>query len=308
MYYNILKILVLGAGAVGLGIAAKLSTVADVVAIAREQYAKEVTDQGLHLSGAWGEGVFRFRCLDKPPTREQFDYVLITVKSHDTERVCRQYAALLRGLPVVSLQNGVGNEEIIRGFTEHVIGGVVMTGFRRKSPCAVDISANAGETLLGKFPGGVDEPVRSLVDLFACAGIPVRASGTIKNDLWSKNLISSVLNPLSAVLGIQYGDLLSVPALRVISSITDEYYAVTGAEGITLAWKNPAEFLTYLKNELIPVMHNHFSSMQQDLEFGRTTEIEFLNGQVIKAGERHGIPTPYNSCITDLICFRQEGS
>jgi 2-dehydropantoate 2-reductase len=307
VYNSILKILVLGAGAVGLGIAAKLSTVADVVAIAREQYAKEVTDHGLHLTGAWGEGLFRFRCLAKPPTREQFDYVLITVKSHDTERICQQYADLLRDHPVVSLQNGIGNEEIIGGFTEHVIGGVVMTGFLRKGPCAVDISANAGETILGKFPDGVDEQVRDLVHLFARAGIHVRASGDIKNDLWSKNLISSVLNPLSAILGVPYGDLLSGPARRVISSITNEYYAVAGAEGLTLAWKNPEEFLTYLKNDLIPVMHNHFSSMQQDLEFGRTTEIEFLNGQVIKAGERHGISTPYNSCITELVRFRQEG-
>ena len=301
-----MKVLVLGAGAVGLGVAAKLSVVADVVAIAREQYTKEVTGHGLHLTGAWGEGLFRFRCLGEPPSGEQFDYILITVKSQDTERICRQYADLLHHHPVVSLQNGVGNEEIIGDFTEYVIGGVVMTGFLRKGNCAVEISANAGETVLGKFPAGVDDRVKALVDLFVRAGIPVRASEHIKNDLWSKNLISSVLNPLSAILGVQYGELLSEPAWRVISSVTNEYYAVVGAEGITLSWKDPEEFLTYLKNDLIPAMHNHFSSMQQDLEFGRKTEIDFLNGQVIGAGQRHGISTPFNSCITELVHFHQE--
>ncbi len=301
-----MNVLILGAGAVGLGIAAKLSEVIDVTAITREGPARTISEQGLDLEGAWGLGTYRFPCSSMPPSGVNFDYILISTKAYSTREVCDNYPGLLRDAEVISLQNGLGSEEIISGFTSRVIGGVVMSGFIRQNERTVYVTANAGETIFGRFPTGMDAEVTQLAGIFNAAGIPARAAGDIKDRLWSKNLISCTLNPISAVLGVRYGVLTRGPAWRIISGITHEVFLVAGAEGVTLQWDNPEDYLAYLKNELIPVMATHTSSMLQDIGCGRRTEIGFMNGAITKYGETHGIATPYNECLTNMVQFREQ--
>jgi len=192
------RILILGAGAVGLPLAAKLSRVADVVAVTRESYARAVSSQGLLISGAWGSETVRFPCVSELTDKNDFDYILITSKSQDTEGICRQYKGLIGTSEVASLQNGIGNEETISRYTDRIIGGVVMTGFIRSGDREVHVTANAGPMQLGRFPNGLDAGVQGLADLMTRAGIPVETAEHIKEKLWSKNLINCSLNPLSA--------------------------------------------------------------------------------------------------------------
>lgn len=300
-----MKILILGAGAVGLGIAAKLSEVIDVTAITREGTARTISEHGLSLEGALGTGTFWFPCCSSPPSGEHYDYILIATKAYSTAELCQCYTGLLRDSEVVSLQNGLGSEEIISGFTDRVIGGVVMTGFIRKGEHGVHVTANAGETLFGRFPEGKDSPVATLAEIFSKAGIPARNVGNIKSCLWSKNLISCTLNPISAVLGVRYGMLTIDPGWQIISGITREVFQVAKAEGVTLQWRSPEEYLAYLKNDLIPVMATHTSSMLQDLSCGRRTEVGFINGAITRFGKKHGISTPFNECLTHMVQFRE---
>lgn len=301
-----MNVLILGAGAVGLGIAAKLSEVVGVTALTREGPAGTIAEHGLTLEGAWGNGTYRFPCSSKPPAGVHFDYILITTKAYSTQELCRCYAGLLRNSEVVSLQNGLGSEEIISGFTESVIGSVVMTGFIRRDEHCVHVTANAGETIFGRFPVGTDKSVQQLVEIFSEAGIPARGVVDIKSNLWSKNLISCTLNPISAVLGVRYGMLTRDPGWQIIEGITREVFLVAGAEGVPLLWENPEDYLDYLKNELIPVMSTHTSSMLQDITFRRRTEVGFMNGAISRFGEKHGIATPYNECLTNLVHFREQ--
>lgn len=300
-----MKILILGAGAVGLGIAAKLSDVVDVTAITREGPARTISEHGLSLEGALGTGTFRFPCCSSLPSGEHFDYILIATKAYSTKELCECYDGLLRDTEVVSLQNGLGSEEIISCFTNRVIGGVVMTGFIRTGEHGVHVTANAGETLFGRFPDGTDSSVATLAEIFSKAGIPARSVGNIKSRLWSKNLISCTLNPISAVLGVRYGKLTVDPGWQIISGITREVFQVAGAEGVTLQWGSPEEYLAYLKNDLIPVMATHTSSMLQDISCGRRTEVGFINGAITMFGKKHGISTPYNECLTNMVQFRE---
>jgi 2-dehydropantoate 2-reductase len=300
-----LHVLILGAGAVGLGLAAKLSEVADVTAITREGPAGIISEQGLTLDGAWGNKTYHFPCCASPPVGGKFDYILITTKAYSTEDLCRSYAGLLSNTNVVSLQNGLGSEEIISGFTSHVIGCVVMTGFIRQGEQRVHVSADAGETLFGRFPAGLDNAVTELTEIFREAGIPARGVPDIKCNLWSKNLISCTLNPISAVLGVTYGMLTREPGWQIISEITREVFQVASAEGVGLLWDGPEEYLAYLKKELIPVMATHTSSMLQDIISGRRTEVGFINGAITRFGQKHGIATPYNECLTNLVQFRE---
>jgi 2-dehydropantoate 2-reductase len=299
------RILILGAGAVGLPLAAKLSRVADVVAVTREPYARAVSSQGLLISGAWGDETGRFTCVSEITDDSNFDYVLITSKSQDTESICRQYKGLIGTSEVASLQNGIGNEETISRYSDRVIGGVVMTGFVRSGEREVRVTANAGPMQLGRFPEGLDAKVKGLADIMTRGGIPVETSDNIKGKLWSKNLINCSLNPLSAITGVTYGKLKEPDSWHIIDQIVREIFAVVKAEGITLEWGDPELYLGYLNGALIPVMAGHSSSMLQDILHGHKTEIDYLNGAVVTAGKRLGITTPYNACISDIIRFKE---
>jgi len=299
------RILVLGAGAVGLPLAAKLSRAADVVAVTREHYARIISRDGLLISGAWGPETCRFQCVGEVGEESDFDYILITSKSQDTDRICRQYEDLIQNHETVSFQNGIGNEEMISRYTDKVIGGVVMTGFVRDGDREVRVTANAGPMQIGRFPEGLDAGVRNLAGIMNRAGIAAETTDRIKGKLWSKNLINCSLNPLSAIMGVTYGKLREPESWRVIDHIVQEIFSIVRADGLSLPWGDPDAYLGYLHGALIPVMAGHCSSMLQDIQQGRRTEIDYLNGAVVTAGNRLGVATPYNACISDLIRFRE---
>jgi 2-dehydropantoate 2-reductase len=299
------KILILGAGAVGLSLAAKLSGVCEVLAVTREPYARAVTSEGLILTGAWGSGTFWFPCSATVPEDSVFDYILITSKSHDTDTICRQYASTLHNRPVVSLQNGLGNEQLIAHYTDRVIGGVVLTGFVRTGVREINVTANAGPLQIGLFPEGVDDNLCRLAVLMEKAGIPAEATDRIQGHIWSKNLINCCLNPLSALMEVPYGLLREPEAWGIIDQITREIFTLAEREGIILPWGNPECYLAYLHGTLIPMMAKHRSSMLQDFQHGHATEIDYLNGAIVTCAHRHNMPAPVNACLSDLIRFRE---
>ncbi|MDD1694267.1 MAG: 2-dehydropantoate 2-reductase [Methanoregula sp.] len=299
------RILVLGAGAVGLPLAAKLSQVAEVVAVTRKSSARAISLQGLSISGAWGVESDRFTCVSELTGDADFDYILITSKSQDTEGICRQYKDLIGSSEVASFQNGIGNEETISRYSDHVIGGVVLTGFVREGDREIRVTANAGPMQIGRFPEGLDTGVQDLADIMTRAGIPVETTDRIKGKLWSKNLINCSLNPLSAIMGVTYGELKEPNSWHIIEKLVREIYMVVQRDGINLQWRDPDTYLGYLNGALIPVMARHTSSMLQDILHGHKTEIDYLNGAVVTSGKRLGIATPYNACISDLIRFKE---
>ena len=300
-----MKVLVLGAGAVGLSVAAKLSTVCKVHAISRKKNADAVTAGGFSLSGIWGSGTYRFGISESIPEDARYDYIIITSKSQDTESLCSEHAATLRGTETISLQNGIGNEEIINRYTDRVIGGMIITGFEWQADNRVHVSVEAGPAKLGRFPTGLDDPVEQFVALLSRAGIRVESTADIRSDLWAKTLYNCALNPLGAIMGVPYGELASPAAWRIITQIVGEGFAVANAEGIRLPWVTADEYLAYLYEVQLPATALHHSSMLQDIKRGRCTEIDFLNGAIVARGADHGIPTPVNACITDLVKFRE---
>jgi len=285
-----MKVAVLGAGAVGLTIAAKLSQVCDVHAVSRVKHVNAINTRGFILSGIWGEGTFAFSCSDGIAVGETYDYVIITSKSTDTRDICEQFRDVIADTEVLSLQNGIGNEEIISEYTSHVIGGIIITGFEWRGDAMVDVSVEAGPVKLGRFPGGLDHNVRVLVDLFKEAGLNVSGTENIRGDIWGKTL---------------YGELVNPYAWHIIEDVVHEVFLVAGSEGIKLQWNSPDEYLTFLHDVQVPSTALHHSSMYQDLKLGRRTEIDFINGAVVSIGSEHNILTPVNRTLCDLIRFRE---
>ncbi|WP_214021698.1 ketopantoate reductase family protein [Methanoculleus sp.] len=301
-----MKIVVLGAGAVGLTVAAKLSRVADVHAVSRTRHADAVRKRGFLMTGIWGEGAYRFSCSeDLPEAWRDADYYIVAAKSTDTEAVCRQFADAIGGREVMSLQNGIGNEEIIGQFTDRVIGAMIITGFEWRGDASVHVSVEAAPMKLGRFPSGMDDAVGLLVDLIRKAGIRAEATDGIRTDLWSKTLYNCALNPLGALMNVPYGALTDPHAWAIVTAIVREACRVVEAEGVALPWETPEAYLEYLRTEQLPATAAHHSSMLQDLTLGRKTEIDFMNGAVAALAQKHGIDAPYNACIADLIRFRE---
>ncbi|EJG07105.1 2-dehydropantoate 2-reductase [Methanofollis liminatans DSM 4140] len=300
-----MKVLILGAGAVGLCLAARLSPHCEVHAVCRKRHADAIAQRGFVMTGLWGEGTYRFPASEDVPEGEHFDYIFITAKSLATRSICEQFAGVIQGTDTVSLQNGLGNEEIIAEYTDRVIGGTIITGFEWKGDAGVHVSVVGGPMKLGRFPDGADPAVDALVDLVRRSGIPVEASSHIRGDLWAKTLYNSALNPLGALMNVPYGKLLDPTVWGVIENVIREAYAVMAAESVHVPWPTADDYLAFLRDVQIPSTAGHHASMLQDILHGNATEIDFMNGAIAARAEKHGLSAPYNDCITRLVHFRE---
>ena len=300
-----MRILILGAGAVGLTVAAMLAEHAEVYAVCRKRYADAISTDGFVMTGIWGERTCHFSCGESVPDGI-WDYIIISTKSAATREVCEKYHHLFGSAEVVSLQNGIGNEEVISEYTDRVIGAMIITGFEWRGDNAVFVSVDGGKTMFGRFPKGADAATERLCDLFNVSGMRSGTSADVRSVVWSKAFYSCSLNPLGAVMECPYGDLLKAPAWSIITGIVTEAFAVSRAEGVELVQKSASAYLDFLRYEKIPPTAKHYSSMYQDIVAGRLTEVDYMNGAIVRFGEKHGIATPVNRMVVNLTHFKEE--
>ena len=234
------------------------------------------------------------------------DLVLFSVKSSDTAEVARELARHLSSAAlVVSLQNGVDNVLRMRENGVDAIAAVVYVASSMPAPGHVK-HGGRGDLLIGDLPGRTAAPRPAAVDRvarwFESAGVPCRVSAAIEADLWSKLILNAALNAISAVGGVTYGEAAADGASReLIAALVRECEAVARARGLAL----PAE--DYVQNawsfaERIGAI---YSSTAQDLERGKPTEIDALNGVVVRYGAELGIPTPVNHALLTLVKLRE---
>ncbi|ABR55413.1 2-dehydropantoate 2-reductase [Methanococcus vannielii SB] len=297
-----MNVLIIGAGAVGLCLAAKLSRVCNVFAVTREKNAKIIRESGFKMTGIWGNGIFKFGASEEVP-KIDFDYIIIASKGISTESICKQFKDDIKNKNVVSIQNGVGNEEIISKYTDKVIGGTIITGFEWKGNAEVHVSVEGGPMTVGRYPDGTDEEVIDFVKLIKSSGIPITESKNIQGAIWSKTIYNCALNPLGAIMNVNYGKLSNNHSLNIIENIVSEIFEITSKKGVILPWKTPKEYLKYLTEFQLPNTAAHHSSMLQDILKGKMTEIDFLNGAVVSNGKKLGVKTPYNEFITEQVKF-----
>ena len=300
-------ILILGAGAVGLSLAGKLRSVATVYAACRPVHAGAIRERGLVMEGAWGNGtVGGIGCVagseEVPPA---VDFVIVTAKGTDTRAISREYAAVIRGRPVASLQNGIGNEEVIAGYTDTVIGGTVTTNFSVAGPGHVRVLSESAPMRLGVWSGDGGDALNRLIGIVRSAGIPVEASNDIRPEKWGKALLNIAVNPICALLRSPVRVAADTGIRETVAALIRETFAVAGAEGVRLPWATADDYLDYLFSVQVPDFAEVYPSMYYDLRQGRRTEIDLLNGYIAALGERHGIATPHNRCIAGLVRYAE---
>lgn len=308
-----MKILVLGAGAIGSVFGGLLAQGGNSVClIGRKPHLDAIKRQGLLIEGIWGthrvKSLTCYETLSDLKSHEPllFDVILLCVKSYDTESMLRELLTHCpEPCPVISLQNGLGNIETIEKLVgkEKTIGGRVIFGVEFVEPGRVRVTVSADKTFIGGLYGGIYKDfVAMLAGTFTASNIPAEVTDDIQRYIWGKVLYNCALNGPATLLNVHYGALLSSESSRhIMTKIVEEIYAVMQHKNIVLAWRTPEEYQDVLFNSLIPLTFKHHPSMLQDIMRHKKTEIDALNGAIVKMAEEAVIDVPFNWAVTQFI-------
>jgi 2-dehydropantoate 2-reductase len=289
----VMRVLVAGAGGVGGYFGARLARAGTAVTfLARGGHLEAIRRDGLRVRSAVdGEWTVRAEAVADVAELPPFDAVLFCVKSFDTERV----AAALRpavgpDTAVVSLQNGVDNEDVLERVLGpgHAVGGVAYVFASIEGP-GVIVHRLAGRAVFGELDGRASPRLERLRDAFAAAGVPADVSTDIRRALWEKYLMISAQAGLTALTRTPIGVIRAVPETRrMYRRIVEELAALAQASGVTLS-EDVVDTIVKAADALAP---EAFSSLHHDLVHGHRLELEALHGHAVRLGERLGVPTP----------------
>jgi 2-dehydropantoate 2-reductase len=297
---------VMGAGAVGTFFGAMLArSGVPVTLVGRERHVRAIESAGLEVTSGGRVDHVRMAASTDMAALATMDAVLVAVKSVDTEVVAQELARVLPpDTLVVSLQNGVDNAWRM---SAHLPNPVV--------PAAVYVSAempgdgrlrhNGGGSIVAGRPlraGVADDAAGSALDAlvahFVAAGVPCRVSDDIRVDLWTKLTANCAYNAISALSQLRYRHIAANDGTRdVMRMVTEENAAVAAAEGVPVS----VEALALAVRKIVEAMPEALSSTAQDLALRRPTEIDSLNGFVVRRGQALGVPTPVNRTLQALV-------
>src|SRR6516225_6871460 len=299
------RIAVVGAGAVGGyfgGMFARAG--APTVFIGRKHFADAVNSKGLVLDKSEGQERIKAKATVDMSAVRDCPLILFSVKANDTLSTAKEIAPFVRpNATVVCLQNGVDNADQIRAAANvAALPAVVYVAVSVLDPGHVKHLAR-GDLIIGPSSKQKTE----LADLFIRAGIPCRVSDNIEGELWLKLLRNCALNAISALGHVRYGQIAqSDDAKKLMQQIVDEVLAVARAAGVVLPGIDDRESGMAAAMELAAQMADAFSSTAQDLDRGRLTEIDALNGYISRRGAELGIPVPANHALFTLVKLAEQ--
>ena len=295
-----MKIAVLGAGAVGCYFGAMLAkSGAPVVLIGRAQHVDAINRDGLYLDSVNFQGPIAVPASTDPAAAEGATYVLLCVKTLDTVDAMKKAAPYVAAnTVVVSMQNGVDNAERIRtALGMEAISAVVYVACQMTGPGKLKHNGR-GDLVLAQHPAA-----RDLSAMFERAGVPCRVSANIDAELWTKMIVNCAYNAISALGRAQYYKLTGNPLTRdLMRHVIEEAAAVAQASGVTV--DTPA--VTEATFRLGETMAQAMSSMAQDIQRGKRTEIDSLNGYVVRRATELGLAAPANQTLHALIKLMED--
>ena len=299
------RIAVVGAGAVGGyfgGMFARAG--APTVFVGRRHFADALNSRGLVVDKSQGLERIRARATTEMSAVRDCSLILFCVKANDTRETANQLAPFLRpDATVVCLQNGVDNADQVRAAANVVVlPAAVYVAVSMPEPGRVKHLAR-GDLIIGP----PSEKTTEVANLFIDAGIPCRISDNIEGELWVKLLCNCALNAISALGHARYGEIAqSSDAKLLMQHIVDEVLAVGHAGGVVLPGIRDRESGMAAAMEIATQMADALSSTAQDLDRGRPTEIDALNGYVAHRAAKVGIPAPVNHALFTLVKLAEQ--
>jgi len=297
-----MRVCVVGCGAVGSLFAANLARLDDVEVWAYDlsrEHVDAINRDGLVLSGA-GDVVGHPRGTSDAAELPPCDFGIVATKAMHTSAAIAATAHAFADGCVATVQNGLGNEEAIAEHVARVIRGTTFPAGKIVAPGHVQWDVK-GDTTFGPFepkPAPADD-VERLAEACTRAGMPCTAVADARGPQWRKVIFNASTNPIGALTGLTHGRVCEDAALRaLVSGLVDEGKAVASAQGIELD-ADPEELIDHAAKP--DVAYDHKASMLQDVEARRATEIDYLNGGIVRFGEEHGVPTPLNRAVWALV-------
>lgn len=295
-------VVVVGPGAIGCLFGGLLREAGhDVVMLDHDPVrAEKIHREGIHIEGISGDRTIRVRAVARPADLPDSDLVIVATKSYDTEKgVLDVSDAVGPRTPVLTLQNGLGNVELISRTVggDKTIGGITSQGANVIGPGAI-IHAGTGKTIIGTPADRPTEYLEKTRAILESAGFEPQLSFDLEGTIWGKLVINVGINALTAILRVNNGRLLDFDGSRsMMKAAVDEAVAVAAAKKIHLAYENPLARV----EEVCKLTAGNVSSMLQDVLAKRRTEIGTINGAVAWLGGGVGVPTPTNELLTLLV-------
>lgn len=309
-----MNILVIGSGAVGIGIGSSLlSQGVDISFLASKNTARKMKEDGIKRTGLFTNYFFNpqefnvYESYEEIP-KKTFDYVLITSKTTSNDNISKKLNEnrdiLKDDFTILIIQNGFGNDQLfLRYFkTTEVYCARIITGFTRPERNISEVTVYTEPILLGSLQGENIEHLKTIADKITASGIKCELSYELDKYLWAKMLYNCSLNALGAILDVTYGKLTENEYTKeIMNNIIDEIFDVIAASPYETLWNTPDEYRKIFYTKLVPDTYNHYSSTHQDIKRKIETEIDTLNGKVIELGEKYGVDVSTNKLIYNLI-------
>jgi len=274
----------------------------------REDRAERIRSQGLKIEGVSGDYQLPFpRISASPHVIGKADLLILFVKAYNTATALESARKLVTANTIIlTLQNGIGNVEAIREAYPHhaIVAGTTAQGATLLG-CGHIRHAGMGETIIGGIDANSTFHAKLIKDLFMSAYIPTEMTEDVQGVLWGKLLINCAINPLTAIMRVPNGQLPKIPDLcEIMSRVVEEGAAIARSAGITLPYSDPVAKVM----DVSEATAGNRSSMLQDIEAGRKTEINYLNGALVRYGKETGVAAPVNSFLTHLVQALETGS
>lgn len=296
-----MKIAIVGPGAMGCLYAAFLSKEAEVWLLDKnDERAKTILEKGVKIEGVSGNWQAKVNATVNPKDVKSADLIIICVKSYDTKNAINKAKALISdNTMVLTLQNGLGNVEIIGEVIgqDKAIGGVSNQGATLLDAGHIR-HAGKGETIIGRIDGKIPVELRQIREIFNKAGLDTRISRDIKGLIWSKLIINVGINALATITRLNNGKLIEFEGTRqILEAAVTEAVKVAKKKRIKLIYDDPLSKV----EAVCEATAANVCSMLQDVLKHKKTEIDFINGVIVRQAQGLSIPVPVNTVLTDLI-------
>ncbi|MEF8908045.1 MAG: ketopantoate reductase family protein [Haloarculaceae archaeon] len=286
-----MHVVVFGAGSLGSLVGGLLARAHEVTLVGRGEHVRAVRTNGLRVTGTLDLTVHPGARTDPPASA---GLVLVTVKAFDTADAADALASMDEVGAVLSLQNGMGNEETLAAALPWpVLAGTTDFGAERTAPGVVRCNG-VGEVVLGPPKGGESATAERAGEAFRAAAIDTTVAADMPRRLWTKLAVNAGINPLTALARVDNGAVLAEPLAGTARTAARETVAAAAAAGVDL---DPGEAVAAME-EVARDTADNVSSMRQDVEAGRRTEIDAINGYVVQQATE---PVPVNRTLAALV-------
>lgn len=297
-----MKIVIVGPGAIGCLFTAFLTKSKEEIWLLdkNSERAKRISESGIFLEGESGSWQAKVKATANPLDIGKADLILLCVKSFNTKLTVEQIKPLLTTeTKILTLQNGIGNVEIISELAgpDRVIAGVTNEGATLIDTARIR-HAGRGETIIGTPDGKTPVQMRGIREIFNKVGLECKMTRDIKSLLWSKLIINVGINALSAVTRLSNGKLIEYEGTRrILRDAVTEAARIAKRKRIKLIFDDPLAKV----EAVCESTQNNLSSMLQDILRKKRTEVDFINGVIVRLGQELGIDVPTNKFLLDLI-------